>query len=79
MPKSREQRYGEYRANQDHEVGCEAFMTEVEVATKRRVEALEREYRANRAKGQAAPEVKKAKSLEELASAKLPKYDNVRG
>lgn len=76
MAKSREQRYSEYRANRDHEVGSEAFMTDREIETKRRIEAFGREYAA---KPKEEPEVKRAKSLDELAEKSFKKYNNIRG
>lgn len=76
MPKSENEKFQDYMANRDHYVGSEAWLTEAELATKRRIEEMaDPNHPSNSAEAKAA----RKRKVDELFGKPIKSYKNMRG
>lgn len=76
MPKSEQERIQDYIDNRDHEVGSEAWLTDVEVATKRRIEEIED---PNHPRNSDEAKAARKRRLDELMGKPTKSYKDMRG
>lgn len=76
MPKSKSERFFDYKSNQDHTVGSEAWLTEAEIKAKRRIEEVEDPNHPSN-----SPEAKAARKrkLEQLMGKPVRQYGDMKG
>lgn len=76
MPKSKQTRFEEYTANKNHVVGSEAWLSDDELESKRRIEELNDPNHPSN-----SPENKKARErrLDELMGKIVIKYGDMKG
>ncbi|EHZ2573865.1 hypothetical protein K5N30_002730 [Vibrio parahaemolyticus] len=76
MPKSKQQKLDEYYKNRNHVVGSEAWLTDEELATKRRIEELED---PNHPHNSEANKAARKRKLDELMGKSVKSYRDMRG
>ncbi|MEK2129268.1 hypothetical protein WOB94_11140 [Vibrio parahaemolyticus] len=76
MPKSKNERLDDYYQNRNHFVGSKAWLTDEELATKRRIEELEDPSHPHDSKANKAARKRK---LDELMGKPVRTYGNIRG
>lgn len=76
MSKSKYQKLDDYYQNRHHVVGSEAWLTDEELATKRRIEAFQD---PNHPHNSAANKAARKRKLDELEGKIIRHYENVRG
>ena len=76
MPKNKKQRQYEYYQNHNHIVGSEAWLSEEEMATRRRIEDLES---SNNPRNNVVNKEARKRKLNDLMGIAIRPYDNIRG
>lgn len=76
MPKSKRQKLDEYYQNRSHIVGSEAWLTDEELATKKRIEELED---PNHPYNSEANKAARKRKRDELMGKPVRTYGNIRG
>lgn len=76
MPKSKGERLDEYYQNKNHAVGSEAWLTDEELETKKRIEELED---PNNPRNSEENKAARKRKLDELMGKPVRSYRNVRG